>query len=210
MDCKCPESCKIVHMAGKKGRSGPKSTYTSLIAGEILERLAAGESLLDICRDDHMPAESTVRGWVVDDREGFAALYARARDIGLDHEADEIKRIADTPAVGDKVEKRHVAWVCVACGGEVEWSGSRWTHCAEDSVCDSQAKPDQITEDKTTTGDMIEHRRLQIDARKWRLSKMAPKRYGDKSALDHRLVDGEGKDRAMTMRDMDAIVASAD
>lgn len=31
--------------------------------------------------------------------------------------------------------------------------------------------------------DMIEHRRLQVDARKWMLSKMLPKRYGDK--IDH-------------------------
>lgn len=30
------------------------------------------------------------------------------------------------------------------------------------------------------TADMIEHRRLQIDARKWMLGKMAPKKYGDK------------------------------
>lgn len=31
-----------------------------------------------------------------------------------------------------------------------------------------------------TEGDMIEHRRLQIDSRKWMLSKMLPKVYGDK------------------------------
>lgn len=29
-------------------------------------------------------------------------------------------------------------------------------------------------------GDMIEHRRLQIDARKWLAGKLAPKKYGDK------------------------------
>jgi hypothetical protein len=33
--------------------------------------------------------------------------------------------------------------------------------------------------------DMIEHRRLQVDARKWYLSKLAPKRYGDRLALEH-------------------------
>ena len=35
------------------------------------------------------------------------------------------------------------------------------------------------------TADMIEHRRLQIDARKWVLGKMAPKKYGDKVELEH-------------------------
>ena len=43
----------------------------------------------------------------------------------------------------------------------------------------------KITEKGTETikGDMIEHRRLQVDARKWILAKMMPKKYGDK--IDH-------------------------
>jgi hypothetical protein len=40
----------------------------------------------------------------------------------------------------------------------------------------------QETDNKTkiTRGDMIQHRRLKVDARKWMLSKMMPKKYGDK------------------------------
>jgi hypothetical protein len=34
--------------------------------------------------------------------------------------------------------------------------------------------------DETTTGDMIQHRRLQVDTHKWVLSRMKPKKYGDK------------------------------
>ena len=30
---------------------------------------------------------------------------------------------------------------------------------------------------------MIEHRRLQVDARKWAAGKLAPKKYGDKLAV---------------------------
>lgn len=37
-------------------------------------------------------------------------------------------------------------------------------------------------------GDMIQHRRLQIEARKWALAKMNPKKYGDKVDLT---TDGE-------------------
>ena len=37
---------------------------------------------------------------------------------------------------------------------------------------------------KVTRGDMIDHRRLQIDARKWLLSKLAPHKYGDKVDLN--------------------------
>ena len=34
-----------------------------------------------------------------------------------------------------------------------------------------------------TKSDMVNHRRLQIEARKWLLSKVAPKKYGDKLEL---------------------------
>ena len=33
---------------------------------------------------------------------------------------------------------------------------------------------------ETITGDMTEHRKLKIDARKWVVAKMQPKKYGDK------------------------------
>ena len=47
---------------------------------------------------------------------------------------------------------------------------------------------DKPTGTETTTGDMIEHSRLQIEARKWLLGKLAPKKYGDK--LEHTGADG--------------------
>ena len=48
----------------------------------------------------------------------------------------------------------------------------------------------KATGTETTEGDMIEHRRLQIDARKWYASKLAPKKYGDK--VDHTLQGPNG------------------
>jgi hypothetical protein len=41
-----------------------------------------------------MPSEAAVRLWVIDDRNGFAARYTRARDIGLDCDADSVVDIA--------------------------------------------------------------------------------------------------------------------
>lgn len=38
---------------------------------------------------------------------------------------------------------------------------------------------------EVTTGDMIDHRKLQVDARKWALARMNPKKYGDKVDLTH-------------------------
>lgn len=36
-----------------------------------------------------------------------------------------------------------------------------------------------------TEGDMIEHRRLQVETRKWVLGKLAPKKYGEKQQIEH-------------------------
>ena len=128
-------------------------TYTQKIADTICLRLAHGETLRAICRSDGMPDESTVRQWVLDDRNNFAPQYARARDFGLDSLSDEIIEIANTPVEGEKTK---------------------------------------ITDDgeEIMRGDMIDHRRLQVDARKWYLSKLAPKRYGDKITQEHTGADG--------------------
>jgi hypothetical protein len=75
---------------------GRHSVYTPELAARICARLASGESLRAICADEDMPPESTVREWAVDDREGFAAQYARAREAQADFHADEIIEIADS------------------------------------------------------------------------------------------------------------------
>ncbi len=36
---------------------------------------------------------------------------------------------------------------------------------------------------ETVEGDMIEHRRLRVDARKWTAAKLKPKKYGERQAL---------------------------
>ena len=72
-----------------------QSRYTPELAAEICQRLAGGETLRAICRDPHMPAESSVREWVTDNRDGFAEPYRRARDLQLEHWADAIIDIGD-------------------------------------------------------------------------------------------------------------------
>jgi hypothetical protein len=115
------------------------------LAAAICLQLADGKSLRAICGADGMPTEAAVRSWALDDVGGFAAHYARARELGYERLGEELLAIADTPCVGVKKKLDEK-------GNVVE----------------------------TTEGDMIEHRRLQIDARKWMLAKMLPKRYGDR------------------------------
>ena len=82
--------------APKKRKTGRPSLYTEALAAKICTRLAEGKSLRSICRDDAMPAISTVMGWLFDGKhEDFPEQYARAREAQAEVRADEIVDIAD-------------------------------------------------------------------------------------------------------------------
>ena len=55
--------------------------FSQEIADKVCERIAQGEPLRQICRDDEMPAWRTVYDWL-DAEPEFAARIARAREIG--------------------------------------------------------------------------------------------------------------------------------
>ncbi len=154
--------------AKKPGKDEPKrprgrpSDYTPALAARICDRLAKGESLRAICRDEDMPHESAVRVWAINDvgadengKGGFYSQYARARDIGLDAMADETLEIADKPAIGIKRKLGPTGQVI-----------------------------------ETMAVDTVDRSRLRVDTRKWYLSKLAPKRYGEKLTHEHSGIDG--------------------
>jgi hypothetical protein len=60
---------------------GRRSTFTQELADEICNRIAEGEPLRQICRDEHMPNFVTVYDWR-DSNPEFAQRLARAREIG--------------------------------------------------------------------------------------------------------------------------------
>lgn len=74
--------------------TGRPSTFTADIAATICERIAEGESLVQICRDANMPHRSTVFDWLARDKE-FADRYARAREAQADAIFEGILDIAD-------------------------------------------------------------------------------------------------------------------
>ena len=118
---------------------GRPSTYTPEIAASICERLAAGESLRAICRDDGMPSTSMVMRWALQVDE-FREQYAHAREVGFDAMADEIIEIADE-------------------------------------------QPGTLDNGATDSGE-VANKRLRFDARRWYLSKLAPKKYGERTAME--------------------------
>jgi hypothetical protein len=78
--------------------TGRPSLYTAEIAAEICERMADGEGLSSICKDERMPPLRTVRRWVIEDKDGLAAKYARAKEILAEHWASEIVELSDEVA----------------------------------------------------------------------------------------------------------------
>jgi hypothetical protein len=75
---------------------GRPSSYTVEMADAICQRIAHGEGIAAICRDDGMPGAVTVYAWLRRWPE-FAEMYARAREIQAHHKFDlawEIARAA--------------------------------------------------------------------------------------------------------------------
>ena len=89
-------------------RTGKATYYSELLADRILERVAAGEDLRKICREDTFPPAHIVLSWFLYpdeiERPGFAAKFEKATTIGLHLMATEIVSIADDSGK-DKVVK---------------------------------------------------------------------------------------------------------
>lgn len=128
--------------------AGRPSTYTPEIAQHILDELSEGKTLTSICAAEGMPTRKcVVTNWCESYPE-FGVAYARARQVGYEALADQLRDIANTPKPGKKTVRKPT-------GNEIH------------------------------AGDMIEHRKLQVDTGKWFLSKLVPKIYGDKQVIEH-------------------------
>lgn len=90
------------------------STYTAELDAEICERLASGETLRAICRDEHMPSWVTVYTWRKTN-PGFYERFALARELGGDAIAEETIEIADENSndtlVTEYGEKPNSEWI---------------------------------------------------------------------------------------------------
>ena len=118
------------------------SLFTERLFSTIVERIANGESLRAICRDNGMPSPPTVLRWVANDLD-LQQRYTFALDVRADMIFDEVLEIADDSSK-DWIEKE---------GGQ---------------ALDSEHVRRSV---------------LRVDARKWALARMAPKKYGDKVQL---------------------------
>lgn len=134
----------------ESAKVGRPSLYSQALCDTICGRLAIGESLRSICRDEAMPGMSTLMVWLARNAE-FREQYAQARELQAEYLVDEIIEIADD-GTNDYM---------VAKDAEEEITGWR------------------------ANGEHLQRSRLRVDARKWAASKMAPKKYGDRSTTEH-------------------------
>ena len=70
---------------------------------EICKRIASGESLTAICKDEHMPYKDQVLDWLFDEPE-FSTQYARAREAQAEHYLDEIISISDDSMLDTEID----------------------------------------------------------------------------------------------------------
>lgn len=110
-------------------------SFSDELLAEMLDRVASGESLNQICEESGMPTRKTFYQWVSDD-PAIRNMYEVALSLRADWVFDQIIEIADEP-VG-------------------------------------------TTDNGSTDSGAVAKQKLQVDARKWVLSKMAPKKYGEK------------------------------
>ncbi len=101
--------------------------YTEELAEAICKRIAEGDSMRKIAKDQSMPSASTVFRWLLDEgKKPFWEQYEKACNIRAELKFEELEEIADNSE------------------GEVQRD------------------------------------RLRIDTKKWYLSKVLPKKFGDK------------------------------
>ena len=109
------------NLPAQKNTGGRPSIYSQDLTNRICVRLALGESIRSICKDDDMPAQSVIYQWLYRHPE-FAEQYTRAREEQAETHADQIVDIADeTPAllevkdkegniVDIKLDSAYIAW----------------------------------------------------------------------------------------------------
>lgn len=125
---------------------GRPETYTKELGETICKRIALGESVRKIVKDDDMPSSSMIYRWLLDeDKKEFWEQYEKAINARAELMFEELLEIADD-GTNDYVE------ILNDSGGTIT----------------------------TPNKEHVQRSRLRVDTRKWYLSKIMPKKFGDK------------------------------
>jgi hypothetical protein len=183
-----------------KRKPGRPSTYDHKKMQAICDRVAAGEMLPAIC-DELGIRLQTLSEWSAT-RPQFSAIYTRAKEARLLRWAEEAVAISDTPQEGEKTEKTEKGRICSECDRDVKWMGSCWKHSVDKTELCAGGRAEVSYESKIVTADMIEHRKLRVETRKWMLARLARHVYGDKVQQEISGPDGAPISAELTIRDL--------
>jgi hypothetical protein len=125
------------------------------LTDKICERMGSGESLLRICKDENMPHRATIHRWL----------------LATDENGNKInKEFCDKyeEAVNLRADKMFDELEYIADDGTNDYIEKERADGSTYVALDSEH---------------VQRSRLRIDTRKWYLSKIMPKKYGDRSTL---------------------------
>jgi hypothetical protein len=155
--------------AVKKTRIIVPQATKDVLAAQVCSELERGLSLYQACEAvQGAPSASTFLGWVERD-PSLKQQYTHARARGYALLAEEINELAHRTHEVVMVHKRDAA-------------GNLMYDVAGEPLLEKALV--------TLSPDVVALRRLQIDTKKWVLSKMLPKVYGDKVVQEHTGADG--------------------
>jgi hypothetical protein len=203
------------------------SSYTSAIADCILSQLLAGCSLTVICADPSMPPRRTIEQWVHDDRDGFGTRFRAVRKIaGAKGGGPTVytPELADW-ILDELMTGRSLAAVCRDPGMPMPSTVRNWAEedregfagrykLAREIGCEMIADevvdiadncPTLVIERRRKDGTIkfipvrgnVARARERIKARKWRLSKMLPRQYGNRPNLLEKIERRESLAKSM-------------
>jgi hypothetical protein len=205
-----PDNTAITPTEVAPRKTGRPSKYNPEIAAEICSRLASSTlGIQAICQSEpRFPHFSVIYDWISRNAR-FAEIFARARQQQADLLAYEALRVAYTPEEGQRIERKRVGWTCSACARPAKWHSTGFEHMDGSALCD-RARVDPVIEEKVILSDMIDHRRLKVGQLQWTAGRLNPRAWGDRQAIEQRLVDGDGKDRPLTLEDYRRMVEEAE
>lgn len=116
---------------------GRPSSFSQQVADEICRRMCEGETLSEICEDEHMPDRVTVWRWS-NSHPDFATQCARARVYLGHHFGDQIKRridrITQKTAYADSVAINALQWMAMKTAPKDFGDKQEVTHEAGDTL----------------------------------------------------------------------------
>lgn len=151
-------------------RGRPLAYDVPAVKEHVIREMSSGRSLHTVCREDEgMPSPGTVMSWTLEDPD-FSVAYMNAKSTALLVMAEEIAEISEETNAVTMVPR-------------LDADGN--------PMYDANGEPLMIRKVLPLNADVVARNRLRIDSRKWLLSKMMPKQFGDKVTTELTGVDGK-------------------